>query len=163
MRATRHAHPIPFNRSDNIRRRPHIMKLLVTVCNSLRTLITTSQPISLRSFLTLPSHPLLGLPSDSFLQFFRLTFCMHFWSILTLATWDAHLTLLHSIVRIITGEMCKLWSSSLCSLLQPPATSSLLVPNIPPAPCSQIPLTYFLLLVSKTKFHTHTKQRVKVI
>jgi len=45
------------------------------------------------------------------------------------ATCDAHLILLHSIT-LISGEAYKLLSSSLCSLLQPPTTSSLLGPNI---------------------------------
>jgi len=31
-------------------------------------------------------------------------------------------------------EACKLWSSSICSLLQPPVTSSLLGPNLSPQP-----------------------------
>jgi hypothetical protein len=30
----------------------------------------------------------------------------------------------------MSGEAYKLWSTSLCSLLQPPATSSILGPNI---------------------------------
>jgi hypothetical protein len=33
------------------------------------------------------------------------------------------------IILIILGEECKLWSSSFCSLLQSPATSSLLRAN----------------------------------
>jgi hypothetical protein len=34
------------------------------------------------------------------------------------------------ITLIICGNTCKLWNSPLCSLLQPPATSSPLGPNI---------------------------------
>ena len=42
----------------------------------------------------------------------------------------AHLTLLHLITVLIFGDEKK-WSSSLCSFLQPPVTSSLLGPHIP--------------------------------
>jgi hypothetical protein len=46
------------------------------------------------------------------------------------ATWAAYFVLIHLITLITFSEAFKLWSSSLCSLLQPPAISSLLGPNI---------------------------------
>jgi hypothetical protein len=46
------------------------------------------------------------------------------------ATFPAYLFLLDLLTRIIFGEECKSLSSSLCSLLNTPVTSSLLGPNI---------------------------------
>ena len=46
------------------------------------------------------------------------------------ATCPAHLILLHFITHTILGEQYKSFSSSLCSLLHSPVTSSLLGPNI---------------------------------
>jgi hypothetical protein len=49
---------------------------------------------------------------------------------LTYSTCFSHLILHDLIILIILGEENKLWNSSLCSFLQPPVTSPLLVPNI---------------------------------
>jgi hypothetical protein len=79
----------------------------------------------------------------SSLRVFRSKFCMQ-------------LNLLCLIMLITFGDAYKLWSSSLCSLLQPLATSSLYVQTLPSAPCSQTPSVYFLPLQFWTERRKHS-------
>jgi len=110
----------------------------------------------------LSSYLLLGLPTSLFLSgsptkiLYALIVCtLH-------ATCLAHLVLFDLITLIIYVEAYKLRSSSLCSLLQPPATSSLLGPDILLSWLFLTSSIYLLPLVSEIKFHTHTKQEVKL-
>ena len=81
--------------------------------------------------------------------------CMHF--CLSCATSPTPFTLFYMITWIIFGEQYKLWSSSSCSFLQPPAISSLLDPNT--FRCTLSFNTVSLLQMAK--FHTHIKQQAK--
>jgi hypothetical protein len=99
--------------------------------------------ISLRSILMLSPHIRLGLPSGIFPSGFP-TKILHAILIYPIrATSPTHLTFLDLITLIIFGEAYKLCSSSLCSLIQPPATSSLLGPNIAPRALFSLPLQLF--------------------
>jgi hypothetical protein len=54
------------------------------------------------------------------------------------------------------------WSSSLCSFLHYPVTSSLLGTIFPSTPYSQTPSAYVPPLKWATKFPTHRKQQAKL-
>ena len=87
-------------------------------------------PTSWRSILILSTHLRLGLPSGLFPSGFPTKTLHTSLSSPIRATFPAHLILLDFITRTILGEEYKSFSSSLCSLLHSPVTSSLLRPNI---------------------------------
>jgi len=91
---------------------------------------TPSHPVSPRSSLILSFHLFQSLPLGLFPSGFRTKNLYAFLISPIRATRYTHLILLDSLTLIIFGEAHKLWSSSLGSLLQPPATASLLGPNI---------------------------------
>jgi hypothetical protein len=85
---------------------------------------------SLRSILTLPYHPHLGLPNDIFALRFQPNTLYAFLISLIHATCPTHLTLHDFITLKVFDEEYKLWSSSLYNFLHPPITFLLLKSNI---------------------------------
>jgi hypothetical protein len=84
--------------------------------------VYTVQPYVYETFF---SHLLLDLPSGLFHSGFPTNNLHSLVSSPIRATCPAHLILLDLTILITLGEEYKLWSSSLCSFLQPPVSSSL--------------------------------------
>ena len=91
---------------------------------------TYPHPTSWRSILILSTYLRLGLPSGLFPSGFPTKSLHTSLSSPIRATCPALLILLDFITRTILGEEYRSFSSSLCSLLHSPVTSSLLGPNI---------------------------------
>jgi hypothetical protein len=95
---------------------------------------------------------LLAFPQISYMHSLSNPYVLHALPISCSFTW-------------ILGEEYTLWSSSLCSYLQPPITSSLFGPNILPSNLFSNTLGLFFSLNVKeqvSKFRTHMKP-VKII
>ena len=112
-------------------------------------------PTSWRSFLILSSLPCLSLPRGLFLQASPPQPCMHLSSSHPYYM-PAHPIILHLITRIILDEDYRSLSSSLCSFLHSPVSSSLLDPSILLSTLFSNSLRLRFPSMWATMFHTHT-------
>jgi len=107
-------------------------------------------------------HLSLGCTSSHFRSHFPAKILYTLLISLMRTTCPSHLILLYLIIPVLFGEVYKLWSSSFCSLLQPPPTSFLLGPNIFLSALFLHTLSiYAPPLVWENNFHIYTKQQVK--
>ena len=115
-------------------------------------------PTSWRSNIILSSHLHLGLPSGLFPSAFptKTLYTPLFPPICS--TCPAHFIIFNLITRTILGEQYRSLSTSLCSFLLFPVTSSLLGPNILLNTLFSNTSVYVPPSMWGTKFHTHTKK-----
>ena len=118
-------------------------------------------PTSWRSILILSTHLSLGLPSGSFPPVSPGRPYPPPNLLLQRATCPVHLILLDFITRTILGEEHKSFSSSLCTLLHSPVTSSLLGPNILNTMFSNT-LSFLSSRSVNNQVSTRTKQQAKL-
>jgi hypothetical protein len=109
------------------------------------------RPISLRSSLGSLTHLRLGLHSGLFPSGFPTILHLFRFSP-TRATGPVHLILLDLIIPIMFDEEYRLWSSSLCSFLQPSVLHLSGSVYSPQRPILRHPQS--MLLMSETTFHT---------
>ena len=107
-------------------------------------------------------HLLISLPSGLFPSSFPHQNPVYTSTHSIRATFHAHLILLDLITRRIFYNEYRLLSSFLCSFLHSPVTSSLVGPNIPLSILYSSTLSLRSPSMWATKFHTHTKQRLKL-
>jgi hypothetical protein len=116
-------HELPsILRNSKVHHRVHKSPPLVPIRSQIDPVHTI--PTHLRSILILSAHLRLSLPSSLFSSGFPNNILYGFLVSPIRATRPAHLILLDLIIIIMFGEEYKWWSSSLCSFLQPPVTSS---------------------------------------
>jgi hypothetical protein len=123
--ATQELHSILWN--PKVHYRVYTISRSVLILSQINPVHTT--PSYLRSIL-ISTHLRLGLPSGLFPSSFPTNILHAFLFSQIRATCLAHRILFDFTNLTILGEKYKLWSSSLCSFLQPPVTSSLFGPNI---------------------------------
>jgi hypothetical protein len=113
-------------RNSKVQYRVHKSPPLVSIPIQNKPIHTS--PSYLRSILILSTHLRLGLPNGLLPSGFPMNTLYKFFPIR--ATYPTNLIFDCLVILIIFGEEYKLRSSSLCSFLQPPVTSSLFGPNI---------------------------------